>query len=365
MKRFPYIIIFLIFVNVFAQEIIENPEKPFNKNADRILKLEQVMRIDGEGEGYYFNGANSLKFDDEGNIYIRDFWHTNLAPNFLKFSPDGKFLKNLFKQGEGPGEIQSAFDFDVAGSEIYVLDMMKRKVVTTDKEGGFVKEFKLEADFFDEFIGLFGDWLVFLKKVPPYERKASRLYDDQMTILFISKDGQRKKEVFTFLRKTFYISLALGGGAMNWDPFISVLGEDGLIYACRTQEYKVEVLDLKSGKIINRFKRKYPRARYEMRKGLEDFIKRYNAPKRKFENDIQDLFLNKDFLWVKTSTVIKGKGTLFDIFDINGRFVDSVYINLSGRILRITGDYLFGSETDEEGLPSVVKYRMIGNEIGL
>jgi len=40
---------------VYGQEVVENPGTPQNKNAGRVLKLEEEFRIAGEGEGYYHN----------------------------------------------------------------------------------------------------------------------------------------------------------------------------------------------------------------------------------------------------------------------------------------------------------------------
>jgi len=41
------------------------------------------------------------------------------------------------------------------------------------------------------------------------------------------------------------------------------------------------------------------------------------------------------------------------------QFLYSFFINLDGYIVKIDGDYLYSSEHDEEGLPFVVKYRIM------
>ena len=126
-------ILYLIFglVSAHAQQIIDNPKTPLNKKPGRILTLKEVMRIDGEGENYYYNGANELQIDKSGNIYLRDVWHSSQRMHLPKFSPDGKF----------------------------------------------VKEYKTKPGSSKALIGSFKDWLVFVRKVRPSERKKSRLYD--------------------------------------------------------------------------------------------------------------------------------------------------------------------------------------------
>jgi len=355
MKRTLLLSFLLIFVFSYPQKILRNPKKPLSKNPGRVLKLVEVMRINGEGDGYYYSGANKLKIDNSGNIYISDFWSSRTRSHFLKFSPDGKFLKDLYKQGEGPGEIQSGFDFAFTESEIYVYDNMKRKIIVIDKDGKFITEFKTKSESFNAFIGIFKDWLVFLRKDYPFERKTSRLYNVKNVIVFVSKDGQIEKDFYTFSNKEFYISLAQGGGSMSWDPFILVKGNDKL-FVCSSREYLIEVLDLESGKIISRFRRKYPHVKHIKQKWEETFISKYNAPKKKFDSDIEDLLYDRDFLWIKTSTKDELKGYLYDFYDSEGRFLDSFYIK--ARLVRIDSNYLYTSEYDQNHLPYVVKYKI-------
>jgi len=310
------------------------------------------MRIKSEGDGYYYNDVNELQIDKSGNIYISDSWSSRTRSHFLKFLPDGKFLKDLYRQGEGPGEIQSGFGFALTDSEIYVYDYTKRKIVVTDKDGKFITEFKKS---FNELIGIFRDWIVFLRKDIPYERKTSRLYDVKNVIVFVSKDGQIEKDFYAFSNKEFYVSMAQGGGGMSWDPFISAIGNDKL-FVCSSREYLIEVLDLESGKIISGFKREYSHVKHEKRKWEDTFISKYNAPRIKFDSDIEDLFYDRGFLWVKTSTKDDLKGYLYDLYDSDGRFLDSFYIKAP--LLRIDNNYLYTSEYDQDHLPYVVKYRI-------
>lgn len=351
-----YFIIGLVSAN--AQQIVDNPKTPFNKNPGRILTLKEVMRIPGDGEGYYYSGINKLQIDGSGNIYIRDFWSTDQRANFLVFSPNGQFLRDLYRQGEGPGEIQSAFDFALSESNIFVFDSMKGKIIILENNGKFMKEFKIKAGSSLGLIGIFKDWLIFLRNDLPYERKTSRLYDKKNVIVFVSKDGEQEKDFYTYVNKEFLISPAQGGGMMDWDPFRSVIGNN-MLFVCHTQEYLIEALDLETGKVLKRFSRKYPRVKHKLQDWEKMFSSKFNAPKRKFEDDIEALFYDGNYLWVKTSIKDEKKGYLFDLFDSRGQFYDSFFINNSGRIVKIDGDFLYISEKDEDFLPFVVKYKIM------
>lgn len=342
----------------FAQEVIENTKTPLNESAGRVLKLEEEFRIESEGEGYFFDAARKLQLDESGNIYLCDSWSSRQRSHLLKFSPEGKFLKDLKRQGEGPGEIQSSYDFVLGKSEVYLFDRMKRKVVVLDHEGKFKREFKPESGSIDELVGVFEEWLVFWRDDNPTERKTSRLYDVKNVIQFVSKDGQVKKDFYTFINQQFFVSPAQGGGWMNWDPFVIVMG-DNRLFVCRSSEYLIEVLDLASGEIETRFRRKFTRVGHEQEKWEKDFVSRFNAPKKRFDHDVEDLLYDRGRLCVKTSIEDREKGVLFDLFDRKGQFLDSFFINLHGRVLRIDGDFLYVAESDEDELPLVVKYRII------
>ena len=63
---------FLLSSMAFAQEFIENPEKPSSENAERVLQLEEVFRITDESGDFYFRGPHSLVVDTHDNFYVID-----------------------------------------------------------------------------------------------------------------------------------------------------------------------------------------------------------------------------------------------------------------------------------------------------
>jgi hypothetical protein len=340
-----------------VSQVRENPRKSVHPDAGRVLKLVEVMRIRSEGEGYFFTGVRDLEIDRAGNFYVCDSWSSARKSHLMKFSPEGRFIKDLYRQGEGPGEILSMYDFALSGSELYLYDKMKRKIIVMDTDGDFKAEFKKETSPFSDLLGVWGDWLVFLREGHPSERKKSRLYDVKNAIILFSKDGKTEKELCAFTNQMFYISLAQGGGGMSWDPFHTVIGGDQM-FVCTTQNYEIQVLDLATAKVFSSFKRDYPRVGHIAKDWEKKFASQYSAPKREHENDVKDLSFGEGLLWVRTSTESKEKGFLYDLFDANGRFVDSFFVNLRGGVLKIDGNFLFASISDENDLPLLVKCRI-------
>jgi len=347
-----------------AEQMRTNPAQPLHRHPDRILKLTEVLRIPIEGEEYFYEGARDVQLDNKGNLYICDSASSARKSHLLKFSPDGRFLKDLYRQGEGPGEIQSTYDFAVNGSNVFLYDSMKRKIVVEDSDGNYKTQFNKEASPFDTFYGIYEEWLVFGRRIYPLERKTSRLYDIKNAIILLSKDGKIEKEIGAFNNQMFFISLSQGGGMMSGDPFQAALGDDRM-FNNLSQDYRIQILDLKSGKTAGQWTRDYPRIEHAEKDWEKKFVSQFNAPKRRFENDITDLLYGGGFLWVRTSTESKDKGLLYDLFDSQGRFVDSFFINIKGRVLRIAEGFLYAShyESDAEPVAALVKYR-IGEALG-
>lgn len=357
-----FIILLLFIFFVSAQDVIENPEKPLNKKAGRVLKLKEELRITDENGDFYFRSPSNLKISKDGSIFIADSY----GNNFLKFSSDGKFLKNLYRKGEGPGEIQDYFDYALSEKEIYVYDYVKRKLIEMSDNGDLIDEIKFQTEPFSDLYGIYGGRLIFSNRsYPPHEdRTTSRLYENQNVIILLSTDGKERRESHVFPNKMFYVASSLGGGAMSWAPFDAAFDEKtGNLYVLCTREYMIHVLDLNKNRVIRSFNRKYKRVNYEMREGEEDFIKKYNAPRKKYKNDIEALYLNRGLLLVVTSTKNTEKGLMIDVFDGKGQFVDNFFIDVKGSIIAVYNDSIFVVDTDENENYVIKKFK-IPNTVG-
>ena len=353
------VILFLGVYFVSGQEVIENPEKPLNKKAGRVLKLKEELRITDKNGDFYFRAPDNLKIASDGSIFIADSY----GNNFLKFSSDGKFLKNLYRRGEGPGEIQDYFDFALSKEKIYVYDYVKRKLIEMTDKGDLVAETRFEKEPFNDLFGFFGDRLVFLNRIsaPHEDRTTSRLYDDQYVIILLSTDGETRRESHVFPNQRFYVASSLGGGAMPWSPFDAVLDQDsGYLYVSCNREYMIHVLDLNENRVIRSFNRKYKRVDYEMLEREEEFVKKYNAPRKKYKVDIERLFLNRGLLWVVTSTKDANKSLPIDVFDEKGKYVDNFFIDVKGGLIAVHNGSVFVVDTDENENYVIIKYRISG-----
>ena len=341
---------------LLAQDVIENPEKPLSQNARRVLELEEVFRITDESGDFYFSSPGNLKVDSEGNFFIID------ENQFLKFSVDGKYLKNLFIKGRGPGEIATRYHWGLSyffsKDDIFLYDSDGNKIIHMDGEGNLIEEIRLKMTRLHRMYGLTDEGFIFMDESPA-NIGPTGFKDVDMSVILVFKDGSTSRTIMIFPKKVY----AGKNFGMDWAPFYGLLGSDAQnLFVCHTCEYKIVLADLNTGQVIRSFNRKYSRVKYVIPEGLKKFYakSKYKRPERKYENDILGLFLHRDQLWVKTSTKDEKKGVLIDVFNKEGKYVDNFYLNFKGELMTVQGDFIFVSEKDEDENIQIVKYKIIG-----
>ena len=133
---------FLVAINTQAQEIIENPEKPLSEKAGRVLELKEMLRI-RDGLGFFFSDPMGLKVDHNGCIYVRE------SRNLYQFSPEGKLLKNLYKKGEGPGELNNNLgEILLRDKEIILWSSNMNKLIRMDYQQQLIEEIRPKQTYY-------------------------------------------------------------------------------------------------------------------------------------------------------------------------------------------------------------------------
>jgi hypothetical protein len=333
-----------------AQSVIENPAKPKGANAGRVLKLAEVWRITDEGGEFFFKYPHNLQIAEDGTIFLAE------AEQFLKFAADGTFVRNLYKKGQGPGEIGREFDYFVRGQDLFIQDMNSQRFWRADLNGIFQEQITLANKDYRGFEGVLPDGFLFLKSVwPPFEERTGKLLEILETVVLVARDGTERRAVATFRPKEFLAPQA----GMSWDPSVTKPSPDGkLLYAVHSRDYLIEVVDLLSGATVRTFMRAYHKVRHVESAWEPDFRKKNGSPKIEFEPDVDDIHPVGKRLWVVTSTDDKAKGRLIDVFDDDGRFVDNFYLGAGRSLMAVREDAVFCQEKAEDETIRIVKYRI-------
>ncbi|MBM3293162.1 MAG: 6-bladed beta-propeller [Candidatus Aminicenantes bacterium] len=120
-------------------QIIENPAKPPAANDGRVVTVREEMRIEDAGKDFTFASVWDIKVSPDGTIFVKD----GNQP-VLQFDPGGKFVRNLMKKGQGPGELNSVDSILLTERRI-LLQGIPPKILAFDFHGKLLEETNLAS----------------------------------------------------------------------------------------------------------------------------------------------------------------------------------------------------------------------------
>ncbi|MCK4337220.1 MAG: 6-bladed beta-propeller [Candidatus Aminicenantes bacterium] len=349
--RLAVLILLLLTASLTAQTVIENPEKPPTNNAGRILRLEELMQITDESGDFFFRRPHSLSLDKNSCIYFAD------EDLFLKFSPEGNFIKNLYKQGQGPGEIQKYFSYVIQDETILVWDSRSRKIIFYDLNGQLIRELKLRNLGGMRMIGPYKNSIIFSTfGLPDQDQMKGKIIDMEHDLHLVSMNSGEINKITTVAIPWFFGP----GYGMAQAPFNVLASESGdLLLINDSPEYRIKVMDTSTGKIPKIFSRKYKRIKAPKRPAGIQSRSAVKLPERKYAYDIRYMFWNQTQIWISTSTQDEKKGSLYDVFSLEGNYLDCFYLPKEVSLMKVYGDILFARRQDEDGNYAVVKYKIL------
>lgn len=349
-----------------GRENIENPGKPQSKDSGRMVVLEEAMVIRDTGENFYFKYPRNLKVAPDGSLFVQD------QEQFIQFGPDGKFVRNLFKMGQGPGEMQSAGNYFFEGEHIVVHEQRSDKILCFDFDGKLITDFKIQGEAgLSRFLFSREGAHYFLSSDRPAVKKTS-VVDIHQKLIGITREGKETKELTEF-PTTGFIAVGKQGGRVFYgiSSVIAVPYRKKFLFVSHTQEYSIKLYDAEKDRVLKTFKRDYRRVKTppdaERTGGAMLDGKQVSPPPQKFLNDIRNLIVSNDLLWVVTSTTDEEKGTLIDVFDSGGKYRDNFYLKFPENMVRryhgttamaVSEDSLFAIEQDEDGTFAIKKYKI-------
>jgi hypothetical protein len=360
---FPLIFAAVIALLGYPQQVMENPAEPLAENAGRVLDLREEFRITDEQGDFYFRNPKNIKLAPDGSLFVVD------EDQFLKFSPDGKFLKNLYRKGQGPGELERLHNYLFSGKEIVVFQHWPGKIMRMDMDGKLIREFRLEKPL-SMLISVFGDRYIMAQNSPPKLEKKGKepeIIDIDWKINEVFEEGTSKEIGPVFPAKWFAQRLP-GAMIANYIVDFSAvpLGEEWLVIH-HDQDYWLELFDLESNKVQRKFGRKYRKVKQEKQKKEKEEGPVSLDPPVDYANDIQKLFVVKDKIMTMTSTIDASKGILVDVFNKEGEYIDNFFLpikhielkDLSRYPITISDDFLLVKETGDDDFSCIVKYKII------
>ena len=280
-----------------GQDVLRNPAQPPAANAGRVVSPQKVWRIKDAGDGYFLTNPGELRFGADGTLFVQD------VNKILRFDADGRFLR-AYKPRSASGSFMF-HGLDLTNDAVVTFERVGQRVYIFDLATGAERGFRLPGD------GRPTNEFLFCRNNRLYFAGSQR-------ILSYTMDGKPDGPE---------ISLATDQASEEEGPALRTLTASvraatlGATEAmlCTSFDYRVRRVDLAAGRITRAFARDYKSVRNEnaSTSGL--------APNKL---DVGGLQVVGDQLWVFTSTSDQVKGTLVDVFDRDGRYLDSFFLQV-------------------------------------
>ncbi|MGA2714236.1 MAG: peptidyl-alpha-hydroxyglycine alpha-amidating lyase family protein [Bryobacteraceae bacterium] len=90
-----------------------------------------------------FNGPSSVVVAPNGDIFVADGHGEGTNARVVKFSKDGKFIKEWGKKGSGPGEFDTLHSMAMdSKGRLFIADRGNSRIQIFDQDGNFIDQWK-------------------------------------------------------------------------------------------------------------------------------------------------------------------------------------------------------------------------------
>jgi hypothetical protein len=302
------------------------------------VELEELWRVGGASEDLLLGAVGSATIDEAGNVYLLD---SQLNQAFV-ISPEGKLLRTLGAEGEGPGEVRGlGYGFFMPNGDLALMQTFPGKIVTVKRDGTPGGSFQFQPK--DGAGANFGVLVA-------GEARGGSLVLTGMTMNFVNNiNGQTYYLSFCnpqcvelhrcFTKEASVDFAGFTGSEMALDFAWSrwALGPDGNLYTAPERNgYRIHVID-PAGKLVRVIEREYEpyrRSAQEMalaQRYVEAVYHNYPVPPQsctveELDADIGGLYVtDRGELWVMPGRGMRdlpaGVAVQYDVFDHEGQFV--------------------------------------------
>jgi hypothetical protein len=330
-------------------KVITNPEYP-RDGQDR-YRLEEELSIGEEevDENYMFNQPQSVRVSEGGSIYVLDARDICIKV----YDRQGKYLRTIGRQGQGPGEFSSGFLFFDIGSDgkIYIMDCRNSCVIIMDKDGIFIHSYRLPGRLFQEMRADKNNFTYFYRTFTDEEAR-------KMSIHRYNSNGDEILNYGTFKivqpvirkRTKSFISSSTSRLAATT---VWTVDQEGKLYAGYGDKYQISVYD-PNGTLSFKFGRDYTPILSKNRDSTPlhpKYVGVFNIITRHW------FFDENGNLWIETPSEEDIEEIVYDIFSPQGIYLKRTY--LKHRILHFKDGKAYSIITTDEGLKVVKRFRMV------
>lgn len=133
--------------------------------------VEELVIAPEEGSEGELSTANTLVADEAGNVYVMQ-----REPVHIKvFGPDGQWLRNIGREGDGPGEFRNGM-LGIVGDTLFVQDPNNQRLTTFLTDGTFLATHQSQCCWFTSRLNVLADGRAMILGPPPPGSEARGAY---------------------------------------------------------------------------------------------------------------------------------------------------------------------------------------------
>ena len=326
-------------------KVITNPEYP--RDGQVTYQLEEELSIGEEevDENYLFYQPLSVKASKDGSIYVLDERDICIKV----YDREGKYLRTVGRQGQGPGEFSSGYlFFDISSDgKIYIMDCINSCVIIMDKDGTFIQSFRLPGRLYGKMKTDKNNFIYFKRK----------FMDEEMTKMTIHRYNSNGDEILNFgtfkivqpaIEKRTSTLISRLAATTVW-----TIDQEGKLYVGYGDKYQISVYD-PNGSLSFKFGRDYP---HILSKNYDDsplhpkYVGVFNAITSHW------FFDENGNIWIETPTKEDVEEIAYDIFSPEGIYLKSTFLKY--RILHFKDGKAYSIATTDEGFKVIKRFWMI------
>lgn len=296
------------------------------KTIDDIFQKAVPIRLEAKPE-CSISLISDLAVGAEGRLIIADGWQSR---GVFVFTREGKFIRELARRGQGPGEYQTPVSVEIGSDgSIWVADPMGNRILIYDRDYRFVRAI-LGQPRIPPFLHLGPGDEIFM-----YRSKSNPIRPDTSDTVFrYDYEGRKVSSMAPFPEEALKIDFASQTDGLDID-------KDGFLYEMNPHFYRIRKYS-PEGKLIASFARKTDLFRIMTKSGERPII------------------VNGPFYLVR-GLVVAQVNKHIEIYDSGGRFIAGE-IPFPAKILEADGHSLFAEadEGDDPGAenPKILVYSL-------
>jgi len=339
--------------------VVSNGKKPAAvKGQPAKMALVEELAVGGGGNlDESLSQVSTFVVDGEGGIFALDFKEQKIKV----FDKSGKFLRQIGKPGQGPGELGMASGIQLlADGTLVVEDATNRRLAYFKPSGEFIKNISTSDKLALVNILMDGKGNAIGREMGVTEGNAKMFFE-------IKKFDSGFKPLFTLDKIEFPVPIPGSGTKINILDMISAyqFSPAGSIYYGRNADYEIRVYS-PEGKLVRRILKEYDRVKVTQA-DIDEMLER--MPNLAPGVNVKDMFTfpevfppyqvfvldDQGRLFVRTFTKGKAKGEyVFDVFDPDGVFF-AQFISKSDLRLFKSGK-AYGIEETDDGYQLIKRY---------